>query len=81
MLDLARSDIEDLGERIFRLRDERGWSQTELARRAGVSRTTLSHLEAGVTRSPSSPTLRRLARALDVTVYGLVGGELTTKKT
>ncbi len=70
MLKVAR-DV-DVAERVFKLREERGWTQSELARRAGLSRTTLSHLEGGATRTPSSPTLRRLARAFGISVHDLL---------
>ncbi len=37
-----------LGDRIATLRVERGWTQQELADRLAMSRTALSHLEAGM---------------------------------
>ena len=37
-----------LGDRIATLRVERGWTQQELADRLALSRTALSHLEAGM---------------------------------
>lgn len=54
---------------MTRLRAEclqRGWDLGELARRAGVSRTTLYHLERGSTQRPQTKTLHRLARALEI---------------
>ncbi len=81
MMNLARSGIDDLGERIFRWRDEKGWTQSELARRARISRTTLSNLESGSTRSPSSATIYRIAGAFEVKAYELLTGEpAETKK-
>jgi len=61
-----------LGERIFELRDERGWSQARLAEEAGISRATVVHLEGDKTRA-ALPTLRRLSRALGVSVPELRG--------
>ncbi|MFE9425114.1 helix-turn-helix domain-containing protein [Kitasatospora sp. NPDC006697] len=47
-----------LAERLAALRTERGWSLDELARLAGVSRSTLSRLE----RAEISPTAALLGR-------------------
>ncbi|MCK2219411.1 XRE family transcriptional regulator [Actinomadura sp. ATCC 31491] len=48
-----------LAERLARLRVDRGWSLDELARRAGVSRSTLSRLERGEI-SPTASLLNKL---------------------
>lgn len=45
-------------------RTARGWSQAELATRAGVSRPTVARLEIG--RSVSSTTLLKVADALEL---------------
>ena len=47
------------------LRVERGWSLSELARRASLGKATLSGLEAG-TRNPTLDTLHAVAAALGV---------------
>jgi transcriptional regulator with XRE-family HTH domain len=57
-------DHENVGERLKRLRLERGLSQRELAT-PGVSYAYISRIEAG-TRQPSVKALRKLARRLDV---------------
>lgn len=54
------------GIRAQRLRT--GWSLEELAERAGVSRSTLHHLEHGTTQHPRLLTLHRLAKAFGVEV-------------
>lgn len=56
---------------LCELRLNRGYSQTDLARRVGLSRPYLSQLESG-TRSPSLGLAERLARALDITVDELL---------
>lgn len=58
-------------EQIFDLRTELGWSQTELARRAGVDVKTINRLEGGRT-TPNLITLRKIARALGVPVRDLI---------
>ncbi|MFD0690544.1 XRE family transcriptional regulator [Actinomadura fibrosa] len=56
---------------IRRERERAGLSQTELARRAGLAKSTLSQLEAG-TGNPSVETLWALGTALDVPFSRLV---------
>jgi transcriptional regulator with XRE-family HTH domain len=55
------------GKRLKHLREKAGISQYELAKRSGVSPTSLSRIEAE-TREPTWPTVVKLARALDVPV-------------
>lgn len=54
----------ELGRTVRQLRERRGWSQTELARAAGMTQSAVARFEAGGT-VPSLPVLDRLARALD----------------
>jgi len=63
---------ETVGQRIYRLRRERGFSQRTLAQ-PGVSYAYISRVEAG-TRTPSVKALILLAAKLDVSaLYLLVG--------
>jgi transcriptional regulator with XRE-family HTH domain len=62
-----------LGERIKLVRDQRGWNQQELARRAHVRPALLSELESGRKIDTTGSVLRRLAHTLGVTVDYLVG--------
>jgi transcriptional regulator with XRE-family HTH domain len=54
------------------LREERDWSQTELAKRAGLDPAQISTLETGK-RSPNIRTLHKVAAALEVDVTSLLG--------
>lgn len=54
-----------LGQALRKRRTARGWSQTELALRAGMDRNYLSLIELG-RNSPSVRMLLRLCQALDV---------------
>ena len=65
---------EGFGERLWRMRDDKGWSQEELAERAGISPTTVVHLERDA-QLPRMPTLRKLAGAIGVSVQELAEGE------
>ena len=60
----------DLAGDVLRLRLERGWSQSELARRAGTKRANISRLEDGL-GNPTIGFLQRVAQVLGtaLTVY------------
>lgn len=60
-----------IGDRIAELRRAQGWDQSELARRAGVRQPSLSRIETGARRNPNAETMRRIARALGVSVDDL----------
>ena len=57
---------------VKRLRLQRGWTQAELADKAGVSRQSLNNIERGRTNA-STTTLARLSRALGVPMETLLG--------
>jgi transcriptional regulator with XRE-family HTH domain len=57
---------------IKQLRERKGWSQSELARRAGISQGVLSDIESGRTKNPRSDTLAAIARALKVPIEKLL---------
>lgn len=67
--DVARLAYE-LGRSARALREERGWSQSELARRADMTQSAVARFEVGGT-VPTLAVLERLARAL--------GAELVVK--
>lgn len=53
--------------RITDLRAERGWTQADLAQRAGVSRQTINAIETG-RFDPSLPLAFRLAKLFDLRI-------------
>ena len=55
------------------LREAKGLTQDQLAKRAGVTEAYVSMLENGKRKAPSLPTLQRLAKALGVPVAELLG--------
>jgi len=63
------------GDLIRRLRDERGWTQEQLAREARITITCLSNLERGATKDPNAVTLAGLADA-----FGLQQSELDSRR-
>jgi len=54
-----------LGERIRNLRLARGWDQTGLSIRSGVSRATIQRIEQGYC-DPRIATARRLVQAFEI---------------
>jgi HTH-type transcriptional regulator / antitoxin HipB len=53
----------ELAEAVRSRREELGWSQRQLAERAGMTQPGVARFEAGGT-TPTIPVLERLARAL-----------------
>jgi len=62
-----------LAKRVRDCRYTKGWGPDELASRAEISRTALYQIESGKTELPRAGTLRRIAKALDVSVDVLLG--------
>lgn len=54
----------ELGRTVRDLRERKEWSQTNLARAAGMTQSAIARFEAGGA-VPTLPVLDRLARALD----------------
>ena|SRR3712207_6337788 len=63
---------EALGERIRHLRQEKGWTQRDLATRAGLKPAGISKYELG-THQPSLAALKAIAEALGTTTDHLFG--------
>lgn len=59
------------GKRVKALRKAKGWSQEELADRAGMHRTYISAVERAV-RNPTLTVIDRVAKALKVPISELL---------
>lgn len=57
-----------IGKRIKRLRQEKGYSITELGRLADVSKSYLSQLERGLQTNPSLQFLVKVSKPLDTSI-------------
>ncbi len=57
---------------VKQLREGKGWTQAELAKRVKVTRPYITMLESGVRKTPSLMMLKRLAKALGVPVTALL---------
>lgn len=62
------------GEALKRCREAKGWSQAELAKRAGISKRVLQNLEQGVrdVNKMAVDTALRLADALEVDIRDIM---------
>lgn len=62
-----------LGQMLKRLREKKGLTQEELAKKAKLTKPYISQLENGIRTNPSLPARQRLAKALGVPVTELLG--------
>jgi transcriptional regulator with XRE-family HTH domain len=71
---------ESIGAKIKRYREDRDMSATELARKAGISKSYLSELEnpKDGTKQPSADKLYLIANALGVAMSNLLGRRIIT---
>lgn len=70
-----KSKAASIASKIKSLRESANWSQSELARQAGVTSAAISQLEKG-DRTPSLIVSRKLAAALKVSVNELTGEDV-----
>ena len=61
-----------VGRMLKALREGRGLTQADLARKAKVTQAYIALLEAGRKKNPSLTTLRRIAKGLGVAVEDLL---------
>jgi len=67
------SSNQNLAKNITRLRKAKGLSQEKLARLADVANNTLIKMESGENQNPTLETLKKVAKALEVSVDELIG--------
>jgi len=63
---------QNLANNIKKLREAKGLSQEKLARLADVANNTLIKMESGENQNPTLDTLKKVAKALDVSVDDLI---------
>ena len=61
-----------LHENLKRYRRDKNLSQEELAKKAGVTYSTLIKIESGNNKNPTVKTLQQIAKALEVTLDDLM---------
>ena len=68
---MQASVYEELGQRIRKLREKRGWSQEEFAHLCGVNRSYMGRIERGELNL-TLDTLQKVGRTLDMPVWALL---------
>ena len=66
------STSQNLANNIKKLRKAKGLSQEKLARLADVANNTLIKMESGENKNPTLNTLKKVAKAFDVSVDDLI---------
>jgi transcriptional regulator with XRE-family HTH domain len=69
---MAESSKINLAKKVKQLRGKLGLSQEKLARLADVSNNTIINIEAGKQDNPTIDTLKKVAKALNVSVEELI---------
>ncbi len=69
---MAESSKTNLARKVKQLREKLGLSQEKLARLADVSNNTIINIEAGKQDNPTIDTLKKVAKALNVSVEDLI---------
>jgi len=69
---MAESSKTNLAKKVKQLREKLGLSQEKLARLADVSNNTIINIEAGKQDNPTIDTLKKVAKALYVSVEDLI---------
>lgn len=57
---------------LKKIRKEKGVTQTELSKKSGVGRITISRLESGALKETTMGTMTKLAKALDTNIDNLI---------
>jgi len=69
---MVESSKTSLAREVKQLREKLGLSQEKLARLADVSNNTVINIEAGKQDNPTINTLKKVAKALNVSVEELI---------
>lgn len=69
---MAESSKTNLAKKVKQLRERLSLSQEKLARIADVSNNTVINIEAGKQDNPTIDTLKKVAKALNVSVEELI---------
>ena len=65
-------DLTNIAKNIKRYRNKLGISQDKLSKLASVTLHTLTKIEIGATPDPRIETLKKIAKALDISVNDLI---------
>jgi transcriptional regulator with XRE-family HTH domain len=62
----------NIGSNFKKLRAQKGYSLERVARLAELSLNTVVRLESGVNKNPTLDTLKKIAKALDVSIDDII---------
>lgn len=65
--------MSNITKNIRKLREAKRLSQEKLARMADVANNTIIKIEAGKNQNPTLDTLKKIAKALEISVDDLIG--------
>lgn len=72
---LQLSSLVTVGDRIKYIRELRGMTQPELAKRISISQPSMYNIESGKTKSPSAINLMKIAAVLEANPWWLLVGD------
>ena len=61
-----------LGENLKRIRNSKRMSIRELARECNMCNSIIANIESGKSKNPTIDTVKKLAKALDITIDELI---------
>lgn len=64
--------MSNISKTLRKLREERGLSQEKLVRLADVADNTIIKIEAGKNQNPTFDTLKKIAKALEISIDELI---------
>jgi len=65
--------MSNISKNLKKLREAKGLSQEKLARLADVANNTIIKIEGGKNQNPTLETLKKVAKALEISVDELIG--------
>ncbi|WP_153944977.1 helix-turn-helix domain-containing protein, partial [Acinetobacter baumannii] len=65
--------MSSIGERVKKLREKRGWTQLDFAKKLGISNSVLSRIENGEKKNVEDYLVKRLAETLEISADYLLG--------
>jgi XRE family transcriptional regulator, master regulator for biofilm formation len=65
-----------IGNKIYKFRKQRGFSISELAERAKISKSYLSNIERNLNSNPSIKVIEKISSVLQVDLSDLINSEL-----
>lgn len=72
--------LKDLAANLRRAREAAGLSQHDLAKKSGISRTTIKNIELGTRANAKLATIQALASAMGISVLQLTAGPQRTQQ-